>query len=235
MSQAILLTTCSIISYEMATGYVVKTWDDRMLILVSISSVLTMVGQAWSKSAFAVTLLRPGITTGWQRWVLWFIIASLNIYLVITFFLQWTNYCGKTPYWWKVHGVCVPYETIFQIKMGRNSKCLNLDGTISDRERLARSLTFIAVYNIVTDFVLALFPWVVTWNLRIKRLEKIGICFTMSLGVVVAVISTWRTVYMMGPDMNNYDRWYFCEQSLPDRNQWRTLSYKGSNYRASRA
>lgn len=94
-----------------------------MLILVSISSVLTMIGQAWSKTAFAVTLLRPGITTGWLRWILWFIVASLNIYLVITVFLQWTNYCGETEYWWKLPGVCASYDKIFQLKMGRNSKC----------------------------------------------------------------------------------------------------------------
>lgn len=111
-----------IISVELATGYVTKTWDDRMLILVSISSVLTTVGQAWSKSAFAVTLLRPGITEGWHRWILWFIIASLNGYLTITFLLQWTNYCGETPYSWKIPGVCVHYDTIFALKMGRNSE-----------------------------------------------------------------------------------------------------------------
>lgn len=61
------------------------------------------------------------------------------------------------------------------------------------------------------DFVLALFPWLVTWKLRIKRLEKIGICVTMSLGVIVAIISTWRTAYMMSPDLNNYDAMYFCK------------------------
>lgn len=93
-----------------------------MLILVSTSSVLTMFGQAWSKSAFAVTLLRPGITTGWHRWVLWFVLVSLNVYSIITFFLQWTNYCGETPYSWKMPVVCAPYTTIFKIKTGGNSK-----------------------------------------------------------------------------------------------------------------
>lgn len=66
------------------------------------------------------------------------------------------------------------------------------------------------------DFVLALFPWLVTWKLRIKRLEKIGICVTMSLGVIVAIISTWRTIYMMTPDMNNYDNMYFCKFTFPE-------------------
>ncbi|PSR99121.1 hypothetical protein BD289DRAFT_479703 [Coniella lustricola] len=189
-SWLILLSTCTVISYEFATGYVTKTWDDRMLILVSISSVLTTVGQAWSKSAFAITLLRPGLTEGWKRYVLWFILVTLNIYLVITFVLQWTNYCDEGTYWWKLPGICVDYDTISKIKVGRN------------------------MYNIIMDFVLALFPWVVTWKLRIKPLEKVGICVTMSLGIIVAVISTWRTVYMTSPTLNNYDRYYFWRQGM---------------------
>ncbi|KAF3761972.1 hypothetical protein M406DRAFT_16335, partial [Cryphonectria parasitica EP155] len=189
-SWLVLLTTCILISIEFGTGYVTKTWDNRMLILVSVSSVLTTVGQAWSKSAFAVTLLRPGITEGWQRWALWFIIASLNIYLTITFFLQWTNYCGETPYWWKIPRVCAPYETIANIKVGRN------------------------MWNIIMDFVLALFPWLVTWKLRIKQIEKIGICVTMSLGVVVAIATSWRTAWMMSPGLNDYNEWYFWRQGM---------------------
>lgn len=118
--------TCILISVELATGYVVKTWDDRMLILVSISSVLTMVGQAWSKTAFAVTLLRPGITNGWLRWTLWFFVGSLNVYLVTTIFLQFTNYCGEKAYWWKMPGVCMDYQLNTDLKMGRNSECLTV-------------------------------------------------------------------------------------------------------------
>lgn len=49
----------------MGTGYVTKTWDDRMLILITISSCGTTFGQTWSKTAFAVTLLR--ITNKWQK------------------------------------------------------------------------------------------------------------------------------------------------------------------------
>jgi hypothetical protein len=37
------------------------------------------------------------------------------------------------------------------------------------------------VYNIIMDFVLASFPWVITWNLDMRRVEKIGLCITMSL------------------------------------------------------
>lgn len=134
-----MFTDCIVISVEFATGYVSPHgWDDRMTILVSVSSVLTTVGQAWTKSAFAVTLLRPGITEGRRRGVLWFIVASLNVYMIITFFLQWTNYCGKSAEWWKIHGVCADYDSIVRIKTGRNSKffffsfCFSGGGPLSE-------------------------------------------------------------------------------------------------------
>jgi hypothetical protein len=31
------------------------------------------------------------------------------------------------------------------------------------------------------DFVLASFPWILTWNLDMRKSEKIGLCVTMSL------------------------------------------------------
>lgn len=54
----------------------------------------------------------------------------------------------------------------------------------------------------------------VTWNMRIKRIEKIGICVTMSFGVFVAAFSTWRTVYMMDPTVDDYDYGWFERQGL---------------------
>lgn len=40
------------------------------------------------------------------------------------------------------------------------------------------------VYNIVMDFVFALFPWCITYRLNLKRAEKIALCVTLSLGMV---------------------------------------------------
>lgn len=185
-SWVVLLATNIFITIELATGYVSETWDDRMLILVSISSCLITVGQTLSKTAFAVTLLR--ITESWQRYALWVIIVSLNLYLVILLFLNWVNYCGQDVYWWKMPVVCAPYDTIFQIKIGQN------------------------VFNIIIDFVLSLFPWLVTWKLRIERYEKVGLCVAMSLGTIIAIFTSVRTWYMLDPNLNTYDSWYVWRQ-----------------------
>lgn len=189
-SWLVLLLTNIFISVEFATGYVTKTWDDRMLILVTISSCLITVGQTLSKTAFAVTLLR--ITESWQRWVIWFIITTVNLYLVVALFINWTNYCGETPYWWRMPGVCSPYDTIFGIKIGQN------------------------IYNIILDFVLSLIPWAIMWNLNIEKYDKIGLCVTMSLGVLIAVFSSVRTWYMLTPGLNEYNEGYFWRQGMTE-------------------
>ncbi|KAK7746331.1 hypothetical protein SLS53_002290 [Cytospora paraplurivora] len=190
VSWVVLLATNIFISVELATGYVVKTWDDRMLILVSISSCLVTVGQTLTKTAFAVTLLR--ITESWQRAVLWFIIASINMLLVVVLIFNWINYCGQSPYWWKMPNVCAAYDVVFGVKIAQN------------------------IYNIILDFVLSLFPWVITWNLNIDRLDKIGICVSMSLGVIIAIFTSVRTWYMLDADINTYDAWYFWRQGMTE-------------------
>ncbi|KAM3076812.1 hypothetical protein ACMFMG_003720 [Clarireedia jacksonii] len=189
-SWAVLLATDTLISYEFATGYVVKTWNDRMLILVSISSCLTTAGQAWSKTAFAVTLLR--MTNWWQRAICWAIIIILNVILVLKVFVDFAKYCGKpaNQNWWRMSGFCIDYEPVQNIKQAGN------------------------IFNIVADFVLALFPWMVTWKLKISKKEKIALCVTMSLGIVVAIISAIRTAWMVNPKINAYNDYYFWRQGL---------------------
>jgi hypothetical protein len=73
--QAILAVNNSLISLEYATSYVTDSWDDRMHILINITSCGTLIGQALSKTAFAVTLIK--LTKGWYHHALWFCIVSV--------------------------------------------------------------------------------------------------------------------------------------------------------------
>ncbi|KAK9771792.1 hypothetical protein SCAR479_11580 [Seiridium cardinale] len=174
----VLLATNVVITTEMATGYVTKTWGDRMLILISISSCGTTIGQTWSKTAFAVTLLR--MTDNWKRLV------------VLKVFMNWSQYCDEPAdqNYWRMQGFCLNYEAVSRTKAAGN------------------------IWNIIMDFVLALFPWMVIWKLKISQWEKIGLCGTMSLGVVVAVISAIRQAWMDNPASTQYDDLYFWHQGL---------------------
>lgn len=217
-TQLVLLTTNAIITTEMNTGYVSKTWDDRMLILITISSCGTTIGQTLSKTAFAVTLLRliqesqkicqyclelycaldPSILTeGLSReTVVWFCIVTLNVLMVLKVFMNWPKYCGNKDYqnYWRMQGFCVDYGIATGVKIAGN------------------------IWNIVMDFALALFPWIVIWKLNIKRWEKVGLCATLSLGIIVAIISAIRQAWQDNPANSKLDDWYYCEFTL-----WRSF------------
>lgn len=64
-----------------------------------------------------------------------------------------------------------------------------------------------SVYNIIMDFVMATFPWLITWKLDMRKVEKVGLCLTMSLGMIVAIIAAIRTGWK--DEGNKKDEWYF--------------------------
>ncbi|EFQ91345.1 hypothetical protein CFE70_004877 [Pyrenophora teres f. teres 0-1] len=178
----ILAANNALITVEYATGYVTDTWDDRMHILINITSCGTLVNQALTKTAFAVTLLK--LTKNWSQWILWYCIVSMNLYMAAKVILQWAKVCNKPSYdvWYRLP-FCIDWHFRDNFKEGGN------------------------VYNIIMDFVLAVFPWVITWKLGMRKMEKIGLCIAMSLGMIVAIISAVRTSWK---DVGNKkDEWYF--------------------------
>lgn len=62
------------------------------------------------------------------------------------------------------------------------------------------------------DFVFAAIPWIITYNINMRRVEKIGLCLTMSLGMVVAIESAIRNEWKY--DGNDKDRWYFWRLAM---------------------
>lgn len=120
--QLVLMVTDMFITIEYTLGYVSGDWDDRMHILINISSIGTLIGQAWSKTAFGVTLLR--MSNRKQSAILWFCIGSMNIYMIIKVFFQWAKYCGKSDYqnWYRLQGPCINYNFEENFKIGGNSE-----------------------------------------------------------------------------------------------------------------
>lgn len=131
ISQIVLLGTNILVTIEFATGYVAKSWDDRMSILVTLSSCGVTIGQTWSKTALAITLLK--ITNVWQRTTLWVIIGTLNAYLVILLFINWIKFCdeGWAQNWWRINA-CMDYTVVQTLKVGGNSKSTTIiQGTLT--------------------------------------------------------------------------------------------------------
>lgn len=90
-----------------------------MRILITISSCGTLIGQAWTKTAFGVTLIR--MSNEWQRWILWFCIITMNIYMIIKVVLQWAKVCGDEDYYvpWRLD-VCLDEQPREDLKEGGN-------------------------------------------------------------------------------------------------------------------
>lgn len=121
----VLLANNILITYQFANGYILKDsthkWDDRMHILINISSCGTLIGQAWTKTAFGITLLR--MSNRWQSWILWFCIVSMNVYMVLKVIFQWAKVCGKAGYqdWYRLD-FCIGWEFRDSFKEGGNGE-----------------------------------------------------------------------------------------------------------------
>ncbi|PNH34655.1 hypothetical protein VD0002_g1684 [Verticillium dahliae] len=191
VSWCILLANNALIVHQFATGYVLENsameWDDRMHILINISSCGTLIGQALTKTAFAVTLLR--MSNQWQKWVLWFCIVTMNLYMVLKVLFQWAKVCDKNGYdnWYRLD-FCIYWSFRDKFKEGGN------------------------VYNIIMDFVFACFPWLITRSLEMRRVEKIGLSLTMSLGMIVAIVSAIRVSWK--DKGNDRDAYYIYRNGL---------------------
>lgn len=55
------------------------------------------------------------------------------------------------------------------------------------------------MYSALCDFILALLPWRMIFNLQIKRNERIGIALALSMGVLAGITGVMKAVqgYML--------------------------------------
>jgi hypothetical protein len=80
-----------------------------MLLVSSFAGTFMIIGAAWSKTAFAVTLLR--ISSGWQKGLVWFIIISVNAILGASGAITWVR-CWPIEKTWMmdIKGECWDYS-----------------------------------------------------------------------------------------------------------------------------
>ncbi|KAM0812420.1 hypothetical protein AB5N19_12410 [Seiridium cardinale] len=201
-SWGVLLANDALISYEYATGYVSPTgdWDQHMHILINVSSCGTLVGQAWSKTALGVTLLR--MSGRLQTSIIWVCIFIMNAYMIVKFILQWAKVCDGTK----------DYQASYRLNF-----CIYADFRDDFKEGGQ-------IVNIIMDFLFALFPWWITWRLNLKKMEKVALCATMSLGMVVAVIAAIRTAWK--DDGNKHNPWYYWHNAMS--NIWYSSEVAGT-------
>lgn len=136
-------------------GFNVLTGSTSGFMAIQAAMVVTFLSIAWSKTAFAVTLIR--ITSGWKRAVLWFLIVTVNIITVAACLISWTDPCNK------------PFDV-----PGFGGRCVSI-------KTRALVLTIFFSYSILAHFVLGAFPWSVIRKLGMTKEEKWEVSVAMSL------------------------------------------------------
>lgn len=137
---------------------------------IVIATVFSVLGAAWSKTSFALTLLR--ITREGSRllyWGIWCVVVTMNVVLVFNAILQFI-WCAPPGAAWNAQ----------------------LKGNCWDRNAVVKYTEFAAYYSAAMDFILATVPFAVIAKLSMRLKEKLGVITCMSLGVLsVHRISTF--------------------------------------------
>ncbi|KAK0716611.1 hypothetical protein B0T21DRAFT_64537 [Apiosordaria backusii] len=134
------------------------------LLYCNLAGTFSILAACWSKTSFAITILR--ISNGWMKYLVWFIIVTVNLSLGAAIALTW--------------GQCTPIAKIWQPK---------LEGECWPKFYQVRYNIFTAVYSGAMDIVLALLPWRIIWKLTMNKKEKFGVLVAMSMGVFAGITS----------------------------------------------
>ncbi|KAJ4387463.1 hypothetical protein N0V93_008055 [Gnomoniopsis smithogilvyi] len=137
----------------------------------NINGTFSILAAAWSKTSFALTLLRVMSQEKWARYFLWFAMISMNIFMLGNALFQWIK-CWPISKTWDVlePGTCWPAG--FQTRWG----------------------IFAGSYSALIDIILAFLPWKFVWSLQMKTKEKVGVALAMSLGVFAGITSIFKTL-----------------------------------------
>lgn len=123
---------------------------------------LSILASVWSKTSFAITLLRL-LSGRWTKDLLWLGIATIHVFLIINVLFMWIR-CSPAAKTWDVY----------------------MDGTCWDNQVYPQYAMFAAGYSAAIDFILALLPLALFHQLQMLQWkEKLGV----SLAFIIALLS----------------------------------------------
>ncbi|KAF4466640.1 Integral membrane [Fusarium albosuccineum] len=130
---------------------------------------LQSIALGLTKTSFGVTLLRlmPG---GWEAKVIWVLIVTMNLQFAIHIIATWQAICGAPD----------------DAHIG-GDHCWQLKQSVT-------FAVFSAVYSALCDFILALLPWKMVFNLQMNKTERISVAAALSMGVLAGVTGINKAV-----------------------------------------
>lgn len=178
-----IVTTILVKDFGLGKHYwdvVITDYTSFKIILDSRASI-TITSMGWTKTAFAVTLLR--LTSGITKHFVWFIIISLNITIIVSALIPWIQ--------------CTPISRTWDLAVP--GECW---------APMAGIKVWIALgaYSGLMDFTLAALPWTFLYGMRLRKKEKLGILIAMSMGVCAGIAAIVKCVML--PDLGNGDTYF---------------------------
>ncbi|KAJ0143629.1 hypothetical protein CTA2_1251 [Colletotrichum tanaceti] len=163
----------------------------------NVISTISITSAVWSKTSFAMTLLRIEEKC-WTRYLIWAAIVSMNILMALNAMAAWVQ-CSPIQKFW------LPQTP---------GKCW-------DPKVAAYYGVFAAAYSALMDIMLALLPWKLIWGLQMKTQEKIGVGIAMSMGLLAgatAIVKCTAIPTLLSGDFT-YDGsdlviWGTCESGV---------------------
>jgi len=179
---AVALTTFVLVSFGVGKHVWELSIEDifKLAPLGNINAFLTILGSAWSKTSFALTLLRLPI--GNLRYFVWFIIVSMNLLLYISAASLWFG-CRPPAPGQPAATNCLPVDLVLWYGVIAG-------GMLASRPHSSCRQLIDVGYSAAVDFTLALLPWRILWHLQMERKEKAGVLVAMSMGALYVVPSS---------------------------------------------
>ncbi|EKG09387.1 hypothetical protein MPH_13586 [Macrophomina phaseolina MS6] len=172
-----LLCYSAVCSHAATKGYGQHTADIGIK-QAALAAKITIIGQtfciigiATSKACVAFFLLRI-VTSFWYKVVLWLCIFSAAVICILCALFDFIR-CKPIKHVWDptVPGYCwMGTEAFTKLSVG------------------------VGVTSVICDFVLALLPWAIIWDLQMKRKEKKLIGISLSLGVFAGASGIIRAI-----------------------------------------
>jgi hypothetical protein len=172
-----LVVDVGLTTYLISIGYGRHIWDfplenlAKFIVSVNVRGTFAITVLAWTKTAFAVTLLR--LTHDWTKAAVWFIILTVNISLGLSAMLPWLQ--------------CTPINAAWD---------LSVQGNCWDKHVMLYYNIFSGAYSAAMDFALALLPWQLLMTLQMKKKEKIGAGIAMSMGLLAGIAAIVKTIML---------------------------------------
>ncbi|KAK4119115.1 hypothetical protein N657DRAFT_650534 [Parathielavia appendiculata] len=192
-----LVISCSLqsVGVTYGLGRLYAELDEPTINAISLYSMIAGFGSilatCWSKTSFAISLLR--ISNGWVKWFVWFIIISVNLVLGSNGAIQWVQ-CWPIQKRWNywMEGNC------FEPKIVQSYNAFIAGAHFQDKPTGGDEVTdrgHSTAFSGFMDIVLALLPWKIIWTVAINKREKLGALVAMSAGLMYV----WRGPCMRVP------------------------------------